>query len=111
MQFFIIYIREAHAIDGHSPLGGHGMPIVEEPSTLAEREAVCNACIDDLGLTLPALIDGIDNAVNEAYAAAPDRLYLIGKDGNVAYQSGPGPFGFKPDELAAAIEDELGANP
>ena len=49
----------------------------------------------------------MDDKVNQAYAAAPDRLYLVGKDGNVAYRSGPGPFGFKPDELDAAIRTEL----
>ncbi len=102
-----MYIREAHAIDGRSPLGGFGMPIVEEPATFQEREAVCTACVADLGLTMPPLVDGIDNAVNAAYAAAPDRLYLVGRGGNIAYKSGPGPFGFKPGELAAAIESEL----
>ena len=50
----------------------------------------------------------MDNKVNRAYAAAPDRLYLVGKDGRVAYRGGRGPFGFKPDELEAAIRRELG---
>ena len=35
-------------------------------------------------------------------------MYLIGMDGNVAYHGGPGPFGFKPDELEEAIIKELG---
>ena len=32
---------------------------------------------------------------------------LIGKDGKVAYRGDPGPGGFRPDELEAAIDEEL----
>jgi hypothetical protein len=37
----------------------------------------------------------------------PTRLYLVGTDGRVAYAGGLGPFGFKPKELEAAIDDLL----
>ena len=57
---------------------------------------------------MPVLIDGIDNAVASAYGGWPDRLYLIGRDGRIAFQGGEGPFGFKPPELDAAIRAELG---
>ena len=60
-----------------------------------------------MNLKLPALLDGVDDAVGRAYASHPDRLYLIGKDGLVAYAGDRGPFGFKPRELREAIEDEL----
>jgi hypothetical protein len=30
-------------------------------------------------------------------------MYLIDGQGRVAYKSKPGPFGFKPEELAAAL--------
>jgi len=59
---------------------------------------------------LPALIDDLDDTVNKAYAAWPDRLYLIGQGGRVVYHGGRGPFGFAPDELEAAIVLELAAD-
>jgi len=34
-------------------------------------------------------------------------LYLVGRDGRIAYQGGEGPFGFDSDELAGAIDAEL----
>ena len=58
-------------------------------------------------LKLPALLDGIDDAAATAYASLPDRMYLVGRDGKIAYAGGKGPRGFKPDELAAAIEKEV----
>jgi hypothetical protein len=57
---------------------------------------------------MPMAVDGVDNAVASAYGGWPDRLYLVGSDGRIAYQGGEGPFGFKPDELERAIERELG---
>lgn len=108
MQFLVVYIREAHALDGPSPLGGGGMPIVEDPLTTYERRQVARVCMSRLALEeLPAVVDEIDDGVADAYAAHPDRLYLVGRDGRVAYRGGPGPFGFDPDELEAAIAREL----
>lgn len=105
----MVYIREAHAIDSRAPMGGNGMPIVEDPVSQGERNAVAKVCMAKLSLEpMPALVDTMDDAANRAYAAWPDRLYLIGTDGTVAYRGGPGPFGFKPDELERAIRAELG---
>jgi hypothetical protein len=55
---------------------------------------------------MPTLIDRADNKVNQSYAAWPDRMYVVGKDGKIAYQGGPGPWGFKPAE----VEQWLRAN-
>ena len=85
------------------------MPIVEDPDTLSERQQVAGVCMTRLQLEpMPALVDDVDDSVNEAYAAWPDRLYLVGRDGRIAYHGGPGPFEFKPEELDAAIRKELG---
>ena len=56
---------------------------------------------------MPCLIDDMDDSTMTAYNALPDRLYLIGKDGRIAFKGGRGPFGFRPSELETAIEKEL----
>lgn len=76
---------------------------IEDPITLAERIAVARRCVKDLGLTIPAVVDRMDDAVNLAYRGWPERLYLVRQDGKLAYAGGPGPFGFEPDELEKAI--------
>ena len=53
-------------------------------------------------------MDGFDNQVEMAYTGWPDRLYLIRPDGRVAYKSKPGPFGFHPNDLAAALKMVVG---
>jgi len=85
------------------------MPIVEDPVDIAERRQVASVCMTKLELEeLPAVVDELDDRVNAAYQAWPDRLYLVDVDGDIAYRGGPGPFGFEPDELEAAIRTELG---
>jgi len=111
VQFYVVYISEAHALDGFSPLGGGEHPIVEEPSTQVERDAVAKVCMTKLALDpMPALVDDLQDTANLAYKAHPDRLYLIGKDGNIAFHGFEGPMGFNPDDLEDAIEEELALN-
>ena len=110
MQFVVVYIAEAHAIDSTWPmLRG---PLLEEPETLEERMANAGKCA--VGLELKdflTVVDGIDDKAMRSYEAWPDRLYLIGKDGKVAYKGGLGPFQFKPDELEKAIAQLLKPSP
>jgi hypothetical protein len=84
---------------------------VHEPTTDDERLSVAASCAANLELTMPTVIDGIDNRVASTYGGWPDRLYLVGVDGRIAYQGGEGPFGFKPEELGPAIEELLARQP
>jgi hypothetical protein len=113
VQFLVVYLREAHALDSAWPLGGEdGMPIVEDPLSLGERRAVARVCMTRLALEpIPAVVDEIDDRVGQAYAAHPDRLYLVGRDGRIAFRGAPGPFGFLPAELEEAIRAELLRSP
>ena len=49
----------------------------------------------------------VPDAVANAYAAMPERLYLVGRDGTVAYKGGIGPMFFRPDEWNEAIQAHL----
>lgn len=108
MSFLVVYVREAHPEEGWILSENRRSGIaVHEPTTDAERLLVASQCAANLEMTLPAVIDGIDNAVASAYGGWPDRLYLVDTEMCVAYQGGVGPFGFKPDELERAIERNL----
>ena len=80
---------------------------VASPKTLAERCAVEGTCATKLALHIPAVIDDLQNSTEAAYAAWPDRLYLIDREGRVAYKSKPGPYGFKTGELESALKGTL----
>ena len=108
VRFFVVYIREAHPEDGWVLTKNRDEGIaVEDPQTAAERQEVAGACATRFALDLPVLVDDVGDEAARAYGGWPDRLYLIGADGTIAYQGGPGPFGFDVGELEAAIEREL----
>jgi hypothetical protein len=110
VEFLVVYIREAHPEDGWvlESNRDEGIALVD-PATREAREEAAHACVLKTAIRMPTLVDGLDDEVARRYGAWPDRLYLIGRDGRIAYQSGEGPFGFKPEELEAAIERELPA--
>src|SRR5262245_14073589 len=96
-EFLTVYVREAHPVDE----GQHATPtnekagiLIKQPTTLAERNAVAERCCAALHLSTPLVVDTIDNHVAHAYLATPDRLYIIDREGRIAYRGGPGPFGF-----------------
>lgn len=105
-----MYILEAHPVDAWQDEGNLKEKIsVASPTTLAERCAVEGVCATKLALRIPAVIDDLANTTEGAYTAWPDRLYVIDRDGRVAYKSKPGPFGFKPEEMAVALKRILSA--
>ena len=104
VAFFVVYVQEAHPTDGWQVDSNVQEGVLyRQHQTFDEREAVANACSLDLRIPLPILIEEMDNGIDEAYGAAPERLYVIGADGRVAYQGGAGPHFFDPDEWEQAI--------
>jgi Iodothyronine deiodinase len=78
--------------------------VYDYPKDYDDRLIVAGTCSTNLGIELPALVDTIDNKTESAYTAWPDRLYLIDSNGKIAFKSEAGPFGFKTDLLAKALE-------
>jgi type I thyroxine 5'-deiodinase len=104
-EFFIVYIQEAHPVDAWQ-LDDNVKDdvLVATTRTAEEREETAGLCITRLGIELPALLDATDDHVERAYTAWPDRLYVIDRNGFVAYKSAAGPFGFKPAQVQETLE-------
>ena len=112
MQFYVVYIREAHPSDGWQlNINEAESVIFAQPQTMDEREAVAQACSLDLAWSIPTLVDEMGDAVDDAYVALPDRLYLIDAAGRVTFRGERGPMGFQPKEFETAIQTLLAAEP
>jgi hypothetical protein len=77
--------------------------LVKDPKTLAERKGVAEEFARQFKLTLPILVDTIDNQAAAAFAAWPDRIYVLDAAGRVAYKGGPGPGGFRVAEVPPVL--------
>jgi hypothetical protein len=75
---------------------------------LEVREKVADACALGLDISIPTLLEDMDDATDDAYGASPERLYLIGLDGRVRFKGGAGPFFFDVVPWEQAIATEAG---
>ena len=104
VSFLTVYILEAHPSDVWQMQSNIKDKVVfASPRNLDERSEIAGSCVRKLGIKFPAVIDDFSNSTEQAYTGWPDRLYLIDQQGRVVYKSKPGPFGFKPDDLRAAL--------
>jgi len=116
VEFIVVYVKEAHPTDKwwlgrsrtqrllHELSGNPARMDVADPVTLEQRRKVAASCQANLfDGAVPLYVDTMNDAVSARYAGKPTRIYFIGKDGQVLYNPGIGPFGFSPEELETVI--------
>ena len=103
-DFVFLYIVEAHASDEWPmPVGGGREPY-PQPKSLPERAARAAEYVADYGLELPVYVDCMSNAFESAYAAWPERFFVI-DTGVIAFISQPVPDkGHDPAEVEAWLQ-------
>ena len=84
---------EAHPVGSPSPYSGEewtsSASVDEEgcsllqPTNYGERVAQATQMAQELNITVPVLVDEMDNAVWCTYGPAPNSAYLIGIDGTI----------------------------
>ena len=100
----MVYVKEIHPTDGWQVKENERDGVLHrQHQSFDERVQVGEQCMIKMALEMPALVDEMDDAVATAYAAVPERLYLVGRDGCIAYKGGVGPMFFQPSEWEQAI--------
>lgn len=109
VQFYCVYIQEAHPTDGRQSVGNLAEEVFyQQPKSMEEREELTQVCVLRLNLKMPMLLDNMSNEVDALYAALPDRLYLLDENGVVVFCTVVGSPGFDVDAWYAAIRRHLG---
>ncbi len=108
VQFYMVYIREAHPHDGwRVPNNLIEDIIFDEPTTDEERTEVASVCQIDLDLHMPMLLDRIDNDIDNKYVGLPMRLFLIDADGKIAFAGEKGPFGWDDEAFEKTLKEMI----
>jgi hypothetical protein len=98
----VVYIREAHPDMKNNKFN------IAQPKTLEQRQKVAKDFAEALKLTIPVLVDSMDDQAGKPYAGWPDRIYIIDAEGKVAHKGAPGPGGFMPSvKEAPGVLDKL----
>ena len=100
VDFYWVYVKEAHPTGSRRPAKHIE---IAQPATFDKRKEVANQCSGEIKLAMPMVIDDMKNSVATAYNALPDRLFVLGADGKIAYRGERGPRGFKVDEMEKAL--------
>jgi hypothetical protein len=111
VQFIVVYVVEAHPVGSACPYTGEvwitsastdkqGNPLAQ-PTNYEERVVQSTQMVQELGLTIPVLIDEMDNAVWCTYGPAPDIAYFIDTDGRILVNQG----WYKPESMKESIDE------
>jgi len=105
-----VYVREAHPTDEWQMKSNVTDDVCyAQPKTLEQRVAIANDFTKRFKFSLPFGIDDMSNAADSAYAAWPERIYIIDEAGHIAYRGGIGPFNYKPAEAREWLAARYGA--
>jgi len=112
VDFRLVYIREAHAEASaesawQSTINAREGVALTAARSMAEKQDHAALCLRKLDLPFPAVVDGLEGPAEAAYQAWPSRLYLIGRNGKVAFNTRLGELDFRPADLEAAIQETL----
>lgn len=80
VHFVVVYSREPHA--GEGPFAN-----IEQPKTMEHRCSNAQLCREELSINRTMVIDTMDSAVQEAYGGLPNMVFIIDREGKVAYRS------------------------
>jgi thiol-disulfide isomerase/thioredoxin len=104
VQFLMVYVRESNPTDGwRLPGNDRAKVAIRQPRAERERAEVARTLLSKLELDIPMVVDTLDDRVGCLYSGMPSRLYLVDRQGRIAYKGGRGPFGFKPAELEQSL--------
>lgn len=108
VKFLCVYIQEAHPSDGWQVEANLEQDVIHtSPTNMAEREALAEVCMLKLALDMPMVVDDMEDTIDSAYNALPERLYLLNADGKVVFKTVAGSHGFDPEAWAVAIAEHV----
>ena len=108
-EFLTVYVSEAHPDDEWQMDSNRKDKIViKQPRAFTERREAAKILVERLHYDIPLAIDGMENRAEAAYAAWPERLYIVEKGGRIVYRGGLGPFGFDPPEMERSLSALVG---
>jgi len=81
--------------------------VFKQPRHFAERQDAARILVDRLKYRMPVAIDAMDNRADQAFAAWPERIYIVGPGGRILYKGGMGPFGFLPEEAGKKLSEAV----
>ena len=104
VQFYIVYVQETRpANQGKTPSDERNNVPDNSPPTRLERAKIADDCLRNLNVTIPCLVDDMNNSVRKLYHGWPARVCIVGTDGKITFISPSSPSGMNPPDMETAL--------
>jgi len=104
-EFLLVYIREAHGSGSwQSTINQREGIDLADAATFEQKRGYAASCVRKLKVPYTAAVDALDNGTEKAYVAWPSRVYLVDKEGRVAFNSLLDELNFDASSLDAALQ-------
>jgi len=115
VQFFLVYTREIHPARRTSPSSSGDRPSpsrkgpagITQHTSMKDRVIAADKCMKGLKLTIPFLLDTMDNSFLKAYGGIPAGTAVIDINGKLAYWNPGAPNGCRPKNAEEAVKKLL----
>ncbi|EGG15861.1 thyroxine 5'-deiodinase [Cavenderia fasciculata] len=78
----------------------------KQPTNMRQRFQIIKNFKDYCNdLTVPILVDLMDNNFQAGYDAVPERIFVIENNKTFSYVGGPGPFEFFPEQVKEYLDN------
>ncbi len=81
VEFFVVYSKEPHAGERSY------FKKYEQHKTYEHKLGYAKELVETFGMKVPVLVDDLDESTVEAYGRMPNMVYIIDKEGKIAYKS------------------------
>jgi tetratricopeptide (TPR) repeat protein len=107
-EFLLVYIREAHGAGSwQSTINQREGIDLADAATFEQKRGYAASCVRKLKIPYAAAVDPLNNATEKAYVAWPSRVYLIDKQGNVAFNTLLDELNFDASRLDSALQTAI----
>lgn len=81
VEFFVVYSKEPHAGERRY------FKKYTQHTSYEHKLGYAKELVGEFGMKVPVLVDDIDEAVVNAYGRMPNMVYIIDKEGKIAYKA------------------------
>jgi len=106
VDFVTVYIAEAHPAERKDFSGNYDIDTHANMEERIEAARTLKKVAGDVLTGCPILVDRMDDSANIAFAAFPERLYVL-KNGNIVFQGGTGPNNYDINEVELFLSKNL----
>ncbi len=119
VQFFLVYTREIHptrAKPSKEVLEKQAAGKVRDPKTVAQHGSIkdrviaADACMKGLKMTIPTLLDNMENTFTKTYAGMPAGTAVVDINGKIAYWNHGAPNGARPKNAKSVLDKLIAAD-